>query len=328
MNVLVTGADGILGNNLVRELLSRQYNVSVMLLNKSLASKGLIGLPVNRYYGNILDKQALDNAIINHDIVIHAAADTRVYPAYVSNIRAVNVTGTSNVIESCLKHNVKKLIHIGTANSFAPGNKENPGDETGIYNGFKYGLSYMDSKFEAQQLVLNAVKSKSLDAHIINPTFMLGPYDSKPSSGQLIIALFNNKLPIYPPGSRSYVAVKDASIAIVNSISMGQSGECYILANDNLSYKEFFQIVGESIGVNTPRYTLPSSIIKLYGTVNSLIGKLSGKIPTMTKELAVISCENHCYSGVKAKEKLKLPHTKPAIAIKECFEWFQANGYI
>ena len=134
MNVLVTGADGILGNNLVRELLSRKYNVSVMLLNKSLASKGLIGLPVNRYYGNILDKQALDNAIINHDIVIHAAADTRVYPAYDLNVRAVNVTGTSNVIESCLKHNVKKLIHIGTANSFAPGNKKSPGDENGIYN--------------------------------------------------------------------------------------------------------------------------------------------------------------------------------------------------
>ena len=111
-----------------------------------------------------------------------------------------------------------------------------------VYNGFKYGLSYMDSKFEAQQLVLNAA-SKGLDAHIINPTFMLGPYDSKPSSGHLIIALFKNKLPIYLPGSRSYVAVKDASIAIVNSISMGESGECYILANDNLSYKEFFQIV-------------------------------------------------------------------------------------
>lgn len=328
MNVLVTGADGILGNNLVRELLSRQYDVSVMLLNKSLASIGLNGLPVNRYYGNILDKQALDNAIINHDIVIHAAADTRVYPAYDSNIRAVNVTGTSNVIASCLKHNVKRLIHIGTANSFTPGNKESPGNENGTYNGYKYGLSYMDSKFEAQQVVLNAVKSKGLDAHIINPTFMLGPYDSKPSSGQLIIALYRKKLPIYPPGSRSYVAVKDASIAIVNSISMGQSGECYILANDNLSYKEFFQIVGESIRVNTPRYTLPASMIKLYGTVNSLIGKISRNIPSMTKELAVISCEDHCYSGVKAKEKLKLPHTKPAIAIKECFEWFQANGYI
>ena len=65
MKVLVTGADGILGNNLVRELLSRHYDVSVMLFNKSLASIGLIGLPVNRYYGNILDKQALDNAIIN-----------------------------------------------------------------------------------------------------------------------------------------------------------------------------------------------------------------------------------------------------------------------
>ena len=112
MKVLITGADGLLCNNLVRELLSREYEVSVMLLNDQLHTLGLNELPIQRYFGNVLDKSAVENAISGHDMVIHAAASTQLYPARDSIIHEVNVTGTSHVIESCLNNNVKRLIHI------------------------------------------------------------------------------------------------------------------------------------------------------------------------------------------------------------------------
>jgi dihydroflavonol-4-reductase len=327
MKVLLTGADGVLGNNLVRELLSRNYKVSVMLLNEQLPTLGLNGLAVQRYFGNILDRSAVANAISGHDMVIHAAASTQVYPARNSIIHEVNVTGTSHVIEACLKHKVKRLIHIGTANSFAPGCKQKPGNENGRYNGFKYGLDYIDSKHEAQNLVLNAVTTKGLNAVIVNPTFMIGPYDTKPSSGALILALFHKKIPVYTHGSKTYVAVKDAAVAIVNSITLGQVGECYILGNHNLSYKEAFELIAETIGVSAPKFSLPSQIIKLYGICNSWYAKISGRVPSVTKELAVLSCEHHCYSGEKARQQLHMPSTDMSIAVKECFEWFKQNGY-
>ncbi len=328
MKALITGADGLLGNNLVRELLSRNYEVSVLLLNKQLPAIGLNGLPVHRYFGNILDKSAVDNAISGHDIVIHAAANTQVYPARDSLIREVNITGTGNVIEACLKHNVKRLIHIGTANSFAPGNKQKPGNENGSYIGYKYGLDYIDSKYEAQKTVINAVTTKGLNAVIVNPTFMIGPYDTKPSSGCLILALYHKKIPIYTKGSKTYIAVKDAAVTIANALTLGKIGECYILGNHSLSYKEVFDLIAETIETKAPRFSLPSPLVKFYGNYNSWYNKISGRVPSVTKELALLSCEHHCYSGEKARQQLHMPCTDMRIAIKECFEWFQQNKYI
>jgi dihydroflavonol-4-reductase len=327
MKVLLTGADGLLGNNLVRELLSRNYKVSVMLLNEQRPTLGLNGLPLQRYFGNILDRSAVANAISGHDMVIHAAAATQVFPTRDSIIHEVNVTGTRNVIAACLKYEVKRLIHIGTANSFAPGSKQKPGDENGSYIGYKYGLDYFDSKYEAQNLVVNAVTEKGLNAVIVNPTFMIGPYDTKPSSGALILALYHKKIPIYTKGSKTYVAVKDAVVAIANSLTLGEVGECYILGNHSLSYKEVFDLITETIGVKAPIFSLPTQMVKFYGIYNSWYAKTSGRVPSVTKELALLSCEDHCYSGEKTRQKLDMPCTDMRIAVKECFEWFQQNRY-
>ena len=260
-------------------------------------------------------------------MVIHAAAATQVFPTRDSIIHEVNVTGTRNVIAACLKYEVKRLIHIGTANSFAPGSKQKPGDENGSYIGNKYGLDYFDSKYEAQNLVVNAVTEKGLNAVIVNPTFMIGPYDTKPSSGALILALYHKKIPIYTKGSKTYIAVKDAVVAIANSLTLGEVGECYILGNHSLSYKEVFDLITETIGVKAPIFSLPTQMVKFYGIYNSWYAKTSGRVPSVTKELALLSCEDHCYSGEKTRQKLDMPCTDMRIAVKECFEWFQQNRY-
>lgn len=327
MRILITGADGLLGSNLVRELLGRNYEVSAMLMNETLPAPGLEGLPLTRYYVNILDPDAVGNAVAGHDMVIHAAASTQVNPPHSAVIREVNINGTANVIDACLKHEVKRLIHVGTANSFGPGTPEHPGDEKTPYIGFRYGLDYFDSKYEAQKLVLNAVANRGLDALVVNPTFMIGPHDSRPSSGAMILALYNRKVPVYTLGSKTYVAVKDAAVAIANALTMGERGECYILGNFSLSYKEAFELIAASIGVPAPKFTIPVPLVMLFGMFNSWIGKISGKIPTVSKEMARLSCEDHCYSGKKAREKLRMPSTPLDVAVKECFRWFEENGY-
>jgi len=327
MRILLTGANGLLGNNLTRELLARNYEVTVLLLEESLSTPGLDGLPVQRCFGNILDKEAVDKAVSGHDMVIHAAASTQVYPPRDEVIREVNITGTGNVIEACLKHKVIRLVHVGSAISFAPGTPLNPGDENGGYTGSKYGLDYFDSKYEAQKLLLKAVATRGLDAVVVNPTFMIGPYDTRPSSGAFILALYNRRIPVYTQGSKTYIAVKDAAVAIANSLTMGQAGECYILGNFSLTYKQACEQIAEVTGVDGPRFTLPSTMVKIYGIFNSFYGRISGKLPAVTKEIAWISCEDHCYSGEKAREKLHMPRTSISIAISECFEWFRQNGF-
>lgn len=325
--VIVTGADGLLGSNLVRALLDDGYEVSVFLMEGTTAQT-LEGLPIKKYYGNILDIKSLNSAFSGKDVVIHAAASTLVYPAKLDIINQVNIDGTKNVIDAVIKNQVKRLIHVGTANSFGRGSETNPGNEHSPYTAGKYGLDYMDSKRKAQELVLNAVKDAELPALIVNPTFMIGPYDSKPSSGAMILALYNKQVPVVTSGAKNYIAVKDAAVAIVNAIELGEIGECYILGNHNYSYKEAFELIGKEIGVKAPNKKLPNSMVCLYGRMNSLFAKLLKYQPKVTKELALISCEEHCYSGDKARKELKMPVTPLEVAVKESFQWFMTNGYL
>jgi dihydroflavonol-4-reductase len=329
MKVLITGADGILGNNLARELLRRNYEVSVLLINEDVRAIGLEKLSVTKLYGNILNYDCINNAVKGHDVVIHAAASTQVYPARCKQIIDVNVTGTENVISACLEHKIKRLIHVGTANSFAPGTILHPGNEENSYAGDKYGLDYMDSKYMAQQAVLKAVQNSGLNALVVNPTFMLGAHDTKPSSGALILALYNKKVPVYTNGSKTYVAVNDAAVAIVNAITMGEEGECYILGNYNLKYNEAFELICEVLDVDAPKYAAPNWLVYAYGAMNSLVARFAKNTnPSVTKELAKLSCEEHCYSGLKAKQKLKMPCTDLRIAVQQGVNWFKENGYL
>lgn len=328
MKVLVTGPDGVLGSNLVRELLKRNYEVSVLLLEGT-QSPTLSGLPIMSFYGNILKPESLDLAFENQDVVIHCAAATNVYPARNEFVNKVNIEGSKNIADACLKHNIKRLIYVGTANSFSYGTtKKNPGTEGTPYLSVKYGLDYMDSKRHAQDTILKAVEKQGLPAIVVNPTFMIGPYDSKPSSGQMILALYYGKVPGYTNGGKNYIAVKDVAVAIANATEKGRIGECYILGNENLTYKEAFQKIGTTIGKNPPKLKLANAVVKSYGAINSSLAKVFKFNPALTKELAVISCDKHYYSAEKARKELDLPQTPIETAVKECFEWFRENGYL
>jgi dihydroflavonol-4-reductase len=328
MEILVTGPDGVLGSNLVRELLARNYKVSV-LLEPGKDPITLKDLPITQHHGNILDPNALDGIFQNKKIIFHCAAATSVFPAKNDIVNKVNIEGTQNVINAALKHKVERVIYVGTANSFGYGSThEEPGHEENPYKSAKYGLDYMDSKYKAQQLILKAVKEQGLPALIINPTFMIGPYDSRPSSGAMVLAIHNGKVPGYTNGGKNYVAVKDVATAMANAITMGRIGECYIAGNVNLGYKEAFALIAKTINRKAPKRKLSNFVVISYGAANSFFAKIFKYYPGVTKELAIISTENHFYSVEKARKELQLPQTPIEVAVQECFEWFKENGYI
>jgi dihydroflavonol-4-reductase len=328
MEILVTGPDGVLGSNLVRELLKRELSVSV-LLEPGKDPITLKDLPIHRYFGNILDKEAIDKAFEGKDIIYHCAASTSVFPARNELVNRVNIEGTQNVIDACLKHAIKRLIYVGTANSFSYGESINePGVEGTPYKSAKFGLDYMDSKYKAQELLLKAVREQNVPALIVNPTFMIGPYDSRPSSGAMILAIHNKKVPGYTNGGKNYVAVKDVATAMANALTMGKIGECYIVGNINLGYKEAFETIAKTIGAKAPTRNLSNFAVVAYGTISSFLAKTFKYYPALTKELAIISCEKHYYSPEKARRELQMPETPIEVAIQECYDWFKENGYL
>lgn len=327
MKVFITGADGLLGSNTVRVLLEKGHTVFAYI-QPGKNPLTLRDLPIHFLHGDILDRDQLILLTQGMDAVIHCAASTSVWPTRSAKQRAINVTGTEHVIEACLFNSIQRLVYVGTANSFASGTLENPGTEKNAYGAAKYGLDYMDSKREAHDKILAAVNSKGLPAVIVNPTFMLGPFDSGPSSGAMLLGLVQGKVPCATHGGKNFICVKDAAVGVVNALSMGRIGEAYILGNENLSIKEFFRKIGTCLQISTPQRTLPAFIVRTYGGMNTALGRLFRFAPTLHYPLAVLSCEHHYYSASKAVEELQLPQTPIEQGIEECYQWFVENGII
>ena len=326
-SVLVTGGDGFLGSNIVVELLSRGYRVRVFA-EPGRETPNLDGLDVDIVCGDIRSATDVSKGVEGCSYVIHTAASTSMWPSRSHLQREINVVGTQNVIEAVLSRGVERMIHIGTANSFGPGSKDHPGHEEKPYIGSRYNLGYIDTKREAQKLVIDAAQNRGLPGIVAAPTFMIGPNDSKPGSGQLIIAVVEKSIPGYAKGGKNYVYVKDVATAVSNALDSGRIGESYILGNANLFYEEFFSIVAENSGARMPKIAFPSFVVKATGLFGSLCGTIFRSTPKVTLPMARLSVEAHFYSPAKAVSELGLPQTPIGTAVTEAIDWFRAHGYL
>jgi dihydroflavonol-4-reductase len=327
MKIFVTGADGLLGNNLVRILLDKGYEVKVFI--QSGKDVGYLkGLNIEVSYGDLLHYDELSNAMRGADVVINAAAVTDTWPNQGKLYWKVNVDGVRNVIKAVKDLEIKRLIHVGTANSFGPGDAANPGTELNEFTGEKYKLDYITSKYKAQELILKEVEENNLPALIVNPTFMIGAYDVKPSSGRMIISVIEGKVPGYSPGGRNFVYVKDVANAIANAVVKGNIGSCYLAAGVNHTYKDMFAKIAGIFNVKAPTLAIPGFAVLVYGRILSIIGNITKKEQVISYPLALISNEFHYYSNQKAVDELDMPQTDITFAINEAVDWFKQEKYL
>ncbi len=328
MKVFLTGTSGLLGSNVLIELQKRDYEVRALFRNEDDARSHREVRDVELFMGDITDAAAMRRGAEGCDVIIHAAADTGLWPSRCRAYEQTNVQGTVNLIEAGKHANVQRMISVSTANALGFGTKEQPGDEHALPQFAEYGLGYMETKHLAQTLLLSEVQKSGFPGLVVNPTFMIGPYDHKPSSGRMVLAVYRGQVPGYPTGGKNYVYVGDAATAIVNAIKQGQPGECYILGNENMSYREAFTKIAHVVGVRPPRFAIPPSLTKAFGMVGSITGTALGTAPKVSYKMARVSCDGHYFTAAKAVRELSMPQTPIDTAIRECFEWFRENEYL
>ncbi len=331
--VLVTGGAGLVGGNLIRKLVKYGFKVRVLLIPNS-NTAAFDDLPVKRYDGNILDPASLDEAVRGVDYVFHLAAIVTMWKHNERKIRAVNVTGTANIIESCIKNKVKRLIHVSSADAIGFSTPDGygfinkPSTEDVSYQNDRFGIPYMRTKWEAQELVRKAVSDGKIDAVILNPTYMFGAYDVKPSSGRMIIEIYKAKILPYTTGGNNFVDVEDVADAMINAIKKGRAGELYILGNTNLFYKEIFEKTAKVIGKKPLLFKLPKPAAIIAGVMGDLYGLIRGIEPGVSSGEAEMGYVQHFFSPEKARKELGLRETPVEAAIEKAYRWFVDNGYI
>ena len=326
--IFVTGADGLLGGNLVRELLNQGYFVRAFVQRTSAAAT-LDGLPVDIVKGDLLDANlnTLDRAMEGCDAVFHCAAitDMRAPDAVVWR---VNHGGTRNIVEAALRAGIKRFVHTASASSYQAGTKANPGDESGAFPAEYRKLAYMESKAAATAYVRQRIEDEGLDAVFVAPTFMIGPHDTRPSSGELIRQFIRRRMRVVSPGGRNFAYVGDVAKGMVAALEKGVTGECYLLGGENLTYMEFFSKVADTVKMDRPKWTLPQAAVSGAGSLGSAWERVTGKPVALNHTLAKLACMHTFYSSKKAVEKLGLPQTSMDLAVREAVEGLKQYGHL
>jgi dihydroflavonol-4-reductase len=317
--VLVTGANGLLGTNLVINLLEQNYFVRALVREKK---KFIHYLHPNLelVVGDVCEISSFESYADGCDYIIHSAATTAQNLLKVREYENVNVTGTVNIIEICKKHKVKRLVYIGTANTFGYGSPDDPGTETKPIKPPFTKSYYALSKYKAQKIIDKSVAD--IDIVTISPTFMLGDYDTKPSSGKIILMAAGKKVLFYPPGGKNFVHVRDVALAAIKSLTQGKSGEKYLLANQNMSYKQFFKIVASVTGNHPVMIRTPKLILYMAGLVGECIRFLGIKTDLSLTNVKILTINNY-YSNQKAKDKLKIRFSPMREAVSDAVNWFR-----
>lgn len=321
MTILVTGANGLLATNTIHALLARGYRV-----------KGLIRDPkkfrlpaqpnLELVTGDITDFDSLERAMIACDRVIHCAATTDQSLLHYGDYHRINVLGTAHVLKAALKCGIKKIVYVGTANTFGFGTLELPGDETRPPQEPFTTAWYAKSKLEGQALVLAA--ESNIAVTVVSPTFMIGPYDGKPSSGAIIRMGYGKRVVFHPPGGKNFVNVTDAARGVVAALEHGQNGEAYLLAGENLSYAAFFKKLNQHAGGRQLLIRVPPFILLAAGYLGDACRRLGLRTALSSTNMKILCIRNY-YTGAKA-ERLPGVRFRPIDhGISEAVEWFRAH---
>lgn len=317
--ILVTGANSFLAGNIITELIERGYSVRGML--RKTARLMISHQRLETYYGNITEKTDVINAVKGCDIIIHVASLTDQSVSSYRKYEIVNVDGTRNIINAAERFNVKKIIYVSTANTFGYGTRTEPGSET-VPAKYPFTRSgYVISKSKAQTFILKAFERSETEITVVNPTFMIGPNDWKISSNRIILRALDSRFLLIPPGGKNFIDVRDAAAGICNAIKKGKDGECYILANENLTYKEFYKKMSFVTNKKPFLITIPKLFLIMAGIAGNLVRYGGFNTAVNLTNMKILSIGNY-YTANKAIREISLPQTPVEKAVEDAVSWF------
>ncbi len=325
--VCITGASGLLGGNLAAELHAAGHEV-VAIKRGGSKVKQLDDVPITWKEGELSDTAALTRAFEGCAAVFHCAAAVGVIREVKPEMYAANVTGTQNVIDACVAAKVGRLVHTSSVVAVGLSTNGQPCDETATWNFDKEGLidAYAITKREAEDVV-NRAKDR-LDCVIVNPTYMFGPRDARPSSGKLIIDVVKRRVPGSTPGYNNFVDVRDVARGMMAAWIRGRRGERYILAGHDMTYREVFQRIAKVAGVKPPRFAVPHAIARLVGMWGDFQER-RGKDPIVNgTQIRYAYTDKFRFKSEKAAKELGYTFGPLEPAIDDALIWFRSHGLL
>jgi dihydroflavonol-4-reductase len=330
MRVLVLGAAGFLGSNLVRALLDQGDEVRA-LLRPGNPGPTLKGLPLERVSGDLRDAESLVRACDGIRIVYHTAGyyPTATIPVETAVHHAI--TETRNVLNAVKQAGVQRLIFTSTLTTI--GFPKEPGTLATEACPFATRFSanpYLLSKAAMEEAVLAAAKAKDgVPVVVVNPTACYGPYDSKPTSGAQLLMIAKRLMPAYVQAPVNAIDVRDVADGMIRAATRGRIGERYILGHWNTTQKELGELMARVAGVWPPKIPAPFSVARYGSKMGDWAFRTLLRRPAPVPGFFVEVLQHmQQYDCSKAIRELDYPRHPVEGAIRDALTWFRSNGYL
>jgi len=332
--VLVTGATGHLGANVVRRLLDDGKAVRV-LLQPGLDQSAVDGLEVERVFGDIRSLDDMRKATKGCERIFHTAAKISTLNSDQKEMRLlydINVLGTRNVLEAAKENDCGRVVVTGSFSAIGWDLEDptKPIGETMPHYPFVEMLPYSRSKVLTEYECLRAV-TEGQDVVIATSCAIIGPNDFVPSRlGRTLCDFANGTLRAYIPGGFMFVAAKDITEGHMLAMDKGRNGQKYIFASEYLSMDDMIGLFEEITGTRRPRLRLPRNV--MYGIVTvheAFMTTFFPKAPLRITPHAVriLGLERRA-DTTKAQTELGFKPTKMRDAIQDAYEFFSGLGWI
>jgi dihydroflavonol-4-reductase len=326
--VVITGPTGHIGNVLVRELLKRGERVRALVLPGEDLTP-IQGLDTETVEGDVFDLDSLIRAFEGADVVYHLAGVISIVPGEWDRLYKVNVVGTRNVIRACFACGVRRLVYASSIHAFA---EPSPGitfDETSPFDPDKLSAEYDRSKAMATLEVLGAVE-KGLDAVVVCPTGVMGPYDYRLSEMGRLIRDFSRKTLIgYVNGAYDFVDVRDVARGLILACERGRRGESYILSGERITIPEIMSLLEELTGTPRPRLKFPVWLAEFAAAIFvPLYLMVTRERPLLTTCSIQTLQRNSETTSQKATQELGYSARPLRQSIEDSINWLKQHGML
>jgi dihydroflavonol-4-reductase len=324
--IVVTGAAGFIGSNVVRALVGAGHAVRALHLPGE-DTRNLAGLDVEPVAGDVTDGAAMRRAAAGCDHVFHLAAIYALWTRDPERMRRVNVDGTRTVLEAARAAGVRRVVYTSSIARFGGQGRGRRATEDSAFALGATGDRYSRTKFEAHELAREL--SRQLDVVIVAPTGPIGPGDVGPTpTGRLLIRALTLPVVVVPDSATNFADVRDMARGHLLAAERGRRGESYLLGHVDLTAAELAREALDLYGLRRPIVRAPFPLAHAVARGAVAVAGLFGRAPIFTPEAVRIAELGLAADCGKAVRELGLPQTPIRVALRDALSWFAHHGYL
>lgn len=271
------GATGFVGSHVTRRLVEAGHDVRVYVRAAS-NTVAIDDLEVERHLGDLYDEAALRRAMVDRDVVYYCVVDTRYHLTDPAPLFETNVACLRRVLDIAAEASLQKFVFCSTIGTIAIGDGSRPVTEDMPFDWADQGGPYIESRRQAEDLVLEYARERGLPAVAMCVSNTFGPRDWQPNHGKMVQYAALGRMPAYIKGlTMEVVGIEDVAEAFLLAGERGTPGERYVISDRLMSWRELMETAATAVGARPPRIGIPLAVVYGATRVAGVVARLLGR---------------------------------------------------